>query len=94
MLGFGGIFVEILKDVVFGLAPLEREEAAWMIKQLRAYPLLRGYRGRGPFDTDSLIRLIVAVSEMMAKGNIKEIDLNPVILYPKGATVVDGKMKI
>lgn len=94
MFGLGGIFVEIFRDVAFGLAPLKKEDALWMIRQIKAYPLLSGYRGRSRVDTDALIDLLVSVSEIMATGNIGEIDLNPVILYPKGAIIVDAKMKM
>lgn len=94
MFGIGGVFVEIFRDVAFGLSPLKKEDALWMIGQIKAYPLLKGYRGSLPVDIDTLADLMVSISEVMAKGNIKEIDLNPVVLYPKGAIVVDAKMKI
>ncbi|MFN3479761.1 MAG: acetate--CoA ligase family protein [Thermodesulfovibrionales bacterium] len=94
MFGLGGIFVEIFKDVAFGLAPLDKEGALCLMRQIKAYPLLKGYRGRPHLDIDTLSNLMVSVSEMIASGNIKEIDLNPVILYPKGAVVVDAKMKM
>ncbi len=94
MFGLGGIFVEIFRDVTFGLAPLKKENALWMIRQIKAYPLLKGYRGRLPVDTDALIDILVSVSEMMVTDNIKELDLNPIILYPKGAIIVDAKMKM
>lgn len=94
MFGLGGIFVEIFKDVAFGLAPLNKEGALCLMHQIKAYPLLKGYRGQPHVDIDTLSNLMVSVSEMIASGNIKEIDLNPVILYPKGAVVVDAKMKM
>lgn len=94
MFGLGGIFVEVFRDVVFGLAPLNKEEALWITRQIKGYPLLRGYRGHLPVDIETLSKIIVSVSEMMTAGDIKEIDLNPVILYPKGAIVVDAKMKM
>lgn len=94
MFGLGGIFVEIFKDVAFGLAPLNKESTLWLMQQIKAYPLLKGYRGRPHLDVDALSNLMVSVSEMIASGNIREIDLNPVILYPRGAVVVDAKMKM
>lgn len=94
MFRLGGVFVEIFRDVAFGLAPLNKEDALWMISQIKAYPLLQGYRGQLPIDIEVLTDLMISVSEIMAKGDIKEMDLNPVILYPKGTMVVDAKMKI
>ncbi len=94
MFGLGGVFVELFKDVVFGLAPLKKEDAIWLIKQIKGYRLLEGYRGNPPVDFDALINVIVSVSEMMATNLIKEIDLNPVSLYPEGAIILDAKMEI
>ncbi len=93
MFGLGGVFVEIYRDVVFCLAPLNREDALWMISQVKAYPLLKGYRGLASVDIPALSNIIVSISEMIASGNIKEIDLNPVILYPEGYVIVDAKMR-
>ncbi|BCB95792.1 acetyl-CoA synthetase [Dissulfurispira thermophila] len=94
MFGLGGVFVEVFKDIAFGLAPLKKDEALWLIRQIKGYRLLEGYRGDLPVDFDALINIIVSVSEMMATNLIKEIDLNPVALYPKGAMILDAKMKI
>jgi acyl-CoA synthetase (NDP forming) len=94
MFGVGGIFVELFRDVAFALAPIESEDALWLVKQVKGYRLLKGYRGRPPVDIDILVKMIVKVSEMMATGLIKEIDLNPVSLYPEGAMVLDAKILI
>lgn len=97
MFGLGGIFVELFKDVAFALAPLKREHAFWLIRQIRGYRLLEGYRGKPAIDKDSLIDIILTVSEMMARENIREIDLNPVVLYPSGydkkAIILDAKIQ-
>jgi acetyl-CoA synthetase (ADP-forming) len=93
MFGLGGIFVELFRDVVFGLAPMNEEAAFKLVKQIKGYRLLEGYRDRPPVDIGRLIRIIVRVSEMMATGAIEEIDLNPVALYPGGAMILDAKMK-
>ncbi len=97
MFGLGGIFVELFKDVAFALAPLKREQALWLIKQIKGYRLLEGYRGKPAIDKDSLIDIILTVSEMMARENIREIDLNPVVLYPSGydkkAIILDAKIE-
>lgn len=93
MFGLGGVFVEVFRDIAFGLAPINKDGALWMMEQIKAYPLLRGYRGHSPVDTETLSDIMISVSEMMAEGNIEEIDLNPVILYTRGAIVVDAKIK-
>lgn len=93
MFGLGGIFVEILKDVTFRVAPITKEEAFEMISEVRAYTLLKGYRNKPPVDTDSLTKLIVKTSNLiMENPQIKELDLNPVIVYEKGLKVVDARI--
>ena len=92
MFGLGGIFVELFKDVAFGLAPLTHRDALWLVQQTKGHRLLKEYRGRPPLDIATLIQTIVAVSEIMATGMIKEIDLNPVALYPGGSLILDAKM--
>jgi len=92
MFGLGGIFVEIFKDVTFGLAPISEGDAAKLIRQVKGYRLLEAYRGRPPEDTQALIHIIVTVSEIIATNLIEEIDLNPVALYPEGAMILDAKM--
>ncbi len=94
MFGLGGIFVELFKDVAFALAPLTEEEALWLIKQVKGYQLLEGYRGRPSVDKETLLKIIVTISTFIATGLIKEIDLNPIALYPEGAMVLDAKMLV
>jgi len=94
MFGLGGMFVEIFRDVAFGLAPLTGDGALRLIRQIKGYRLLEGYRGRKPADIDALIDIIVTVSGLMATGLIGEIDLNPVALFPEGAMVLDAKMTV
>jgi len=92
MFGLGGVFVELFKDVAFALAPVKNEDAFWLVRQVKGYRLLEGYRGRSPVDIDILLKMIVKVSGMIATGLIKEIDLNPICLYPEGAMVLDAKV--
>lgn len=94
MFGLGGVFVELFKDVAFALAPLEKDKAIWLIRQIKGYRLLEGYRGRPPVDINSLINIIIIVSEIIATNMIKEIDLNPLALYREGAMVLDAKMNL
>jgi len=93
MFGIGGIFVELLKDVSFGIAPVNMDEAMEMIKQIKGYPLLTGFRGSPPVDIDAIAKTIMTVSELLSRvDDISEIDLNPVIAYPQGLVVVDAKV--
>lgn len=94
MFGLGGIFVELFKDVSFGLAPLSEEDALRLIREVKGFRLLEGFRGRTPVDIDALSAVIVKVSELTATGLIEEIDLNPVAVYPKGAMVLDAKISV
>jgi acyl-CoA synthetase (NDP forming) len=94
MLGLGGIFVELFRDVAFALAPLTRDDAFHLMAQLKAYRLLTGYRGAAPCDREALADILVTVSELMATGLLEEIDLNPVALYSQGAMILDAKMRV
>ncbi len=86
MLGFGGIYVEVLRDVTFELAPLTLEQAHAMIGRLRGRALLDGVRGESAADTGALAELLVAVSRMAGEpgSTLREMELNPVIVYPQG----------
>jgi acetyl-CoA synthetase (ADP-forming) len=93
MFGLGGIFVEILKDVNFRIAPLSTDDAKELITQLKAYPLLNGFRNTPPADIDALVRILCSTSNLvMAHPEIKELDLNPVMAYQSGAKTVDARI--
>lgn len=93
MFGLGGIFVEVFKDVSFRVAPIERGDAEEMISELRAYPLLKGIRGRKPSDIEGIIEILLRISKMVTElREIKELDLNPVIVYEKGCRLVDARV--
>lgn len=93
MFGLGGIFVELLKDVNFRIAPINTEDATEMITQLKAFPLLNGYRNTPPADINALTEILCNVSRLvMENPEIKEIDLNPIMAYPKGAKTVDARI--
>lgn len=93
MFGLGGVFVELYRDVVFGLAPLSPEDAALLVERIKGLRLLHGFRGEGAADIPALAKVMAAASEMMATGMVGELDLNPVAVYPKGAIILDAKMK-
>ena len=92
MVGMGGVFVELFKDVQLALAPLSKAKALEMISSLKAYPLLTGYRGSEPCDVDALADLLVAISRMAAEkaDEIRELDLNPVFVTPAGVAIADA----
>ena len=89
MVGMGGVFVEIFRDVALYPAPLGIQEARAMLESLRAYRLLEGYRGEKRRDIDALCRLIVQVSDYAAAhaDTLRELDLNPVFVYEEGQGV-------
>ncbi|MCA3287377.1 MAG: acetate--CoA ligase family protein [Roseomonas sp.] len=86
MVGFGGVHVEVLRDIVFAPAPVSPSEAHAMLRRLRAFPLLEGVRGGAAADIDALVALITHVSEIAAAmgENLQELDLNPVLVHPDG----------
>ena len=95
MFGLGGIFVEIFKDVVFRLAPLNRNSARTMIREIQGFKMLRGFRGREKADIAILERLLVGLSDMVCRHpEIKELDINPLLVHGqrKGATVADCRI--
>jgi acyl-CoA synthetase (NDP forming) len=93
MFGLGGIFVEILKDVNFRIAPITTEDAEEMITELKAYPLLKGFRNTTPADINALIDILCNTSRLvMEHPEIKELDLNPVMAYQSGAKTVDARI--
>jgi acetate---CoA ligase (ADP-forming) subunit beta len=93
MFGLGGIFVEVLKDVNFRIAPLATDDAKEMITQLKAYPLLNGFRNTPPADINALISILCNTSRLvMEYPEIKELDLNPVMAYSCGAKTVDARI--
>ena len=93
MFGLGGVFVEVLNDVVLRALPLDQAEAGRMLDGIRGRALLEGIRGAPPVDRDKLISLLLAVSRIaVAHPEISEIDLNPVIVNANGYNVVDARM--
>ena len=93
MFGLGGVFVELLKDVTFRIAPITREDANEMVTEVKAYPLLKGYRNTPPADIDAIINILLSTSKLiMDYPEIKELDLNPIMAYEKGAKTVDARI--
>ena len=93
--GAGGVAVELLGDVQVRLAPLGPREADGMLRDLKTFPLLDGYRGRPRADLDSLRDLVMRVGALVAAHPaVAELDLNPVIATPAGALVVDARVRV
>lgn len=93
--GLGGIFVEVLKDVSYGLAPLSYDETFSMIRSLRGYPIIKGTRGQKGIDEQQYADLIVRLSTLLRFANeIKEMDINPLVATERGLFAVDARIRI
>jgi acyl-CoA synthetase (NDP forming) len=93
MFGLGGVLVEILKDVSFRIVPLVKRDAREMIREIKGFPLLQGYRGSEPVDIENLENMLLKVSEFVEKApEVKELDLNPIFAYKDGAVAVDARV--
>jgi len=95
LFGLGGVFVEVLEDTTTRIAPVPESEARGMLDEIRAAPLLRGARGREPVDEDSLVGTIGRLSQLVTDvPAILELDVNPLVATPDGATAVDLRLTI
>jgi acyl-CoA synthetase (NDP forming) len=93
MFGLGGIQAEILEDVSLRVTPITRKDAGEMIREIKSYQLLTGYRGQEPVDVSKLEDFLLAVSEFAEQNPmVREIDLNPVLAYSDGAVAVDARV--
>ncbi|MGE3298781.1 MAG: acetate--CoA ligase family protein [Porticoccaceae bacterium] len=92
MFGIGGIFVEVFRDVTFRVAPIDKEEAGRMIREIKAFAVLAGARGRPPVDLDALASALSMLSHVAAANvdRIDSIEINPFIALPVGGVAVDG----
>lgn len=89
MFGLGGIYVEVLKDVAFRIAPVCLHDAEEMIREIRSFLLLKGVRGEKPLDIDAIADGILRLSQLvMDFPTIMEMDINPLIVFPKGEGVI------
>jgi acetate---CoA ligase (ADP-forming) len=96
--GFGGIYVELLRDVAIGIPPLSREQAYGLVRRLRGWPLLTGIRGKSPADINALCESIVAISRLAVSvgEQLLALDINPLVVHPndQGAVAVDALVHI
>jgi acetyl-CoA synthetase (ADP-forming) len=101
MVGLGGVFTEIFNDVSFCLAPvdhseamemLDHSEAMEMLRSLKAYPIIQGVRGKKGINIEALVDLIQRVSELVERGDIEELDLNPVLCFDDKVIIIDVRI--
>ena len=93
MFGMGGVLVELFKDVSFRIAPVTKVEALEMIREIKAYPALSGYRGSRVLDIEQIVKTIIIVSDLITNiSTIKEVELNPLLAYEKDVMAVDAKV--
>mgnify|MGYP001773149078 CR=1 FL=1 len=92
MFGSGGILVEILEDVSFRVLPVQREDVEEMMGETKVLKVLKGYRGK-PLDVESVVDILMKVAGLLEKNEeIKELDLNPIMVLEKGAYPVDARI--
>jgi acyl-CoA synthetase (NDP forming) len=93
LFGLGGVFVEILKDISFRIAPLEERDAREMIREIKGYSVLGGYRGSPPADQEAIVNILLSASRLVTENpQIGQMDLNPTMVYERGALVADARM--
>ncbi len=91
VLGLGGIYVEIFRDVSARICPLISSDVEEMVSELKSHPLLEGARGKKPINKKALQQLILKACNFMQKEDIKEMDLNPVVFDDQGCDIVDAR---
>ena len=93
IVGTGGVYTEIWKDIAYGLAPLGREEAERMIRKTKMFEIVKGFRGRKPLDAALLVEMLLRLSQLMeAVQEIREMEINPFVLFPQGGLAVDVRV--
>ncbi|MEW5996056.1 MAG: acetate--CoA ligase family protein [Candidatus Micrarchaeota archaeon] len=93
VLGLGGVYVEVFRDVSARICPIQRQDVKEMVMELRSHPLITGVRGMKPIDIDALELLMVKVCRMMVEEDIAEMDINPVVFDERGYDIVDVRIK-
>ncbi len=95
MCGLGGIFVEVLKDVAFGLAPLSGDEPERMLHSLRSAPILKGIRGFAGIDIPAAAEVIARIGQLADEHpQIEQLDINPLLASPDGCIAVDARIHV
>ncbi len=95
MFGTGGVAVELMKDVSFGLAPMDVESALKMMREVKGFPLLEGFRGSPRLDIETVARTLVTISKVVeATDGLKALEINPLIVYEEGVIAVDARAEL
>ncbi|MFH1222600.1 MAG: acetate--CoA ligase family protein [Candidatus Micrarchaeota archaeon] len=94
ILGFGGVYVEVFKDITARICPITNDDVKEMVMELKAHPILLGARGKKAINIDGLESLMVKTCKFMVKEQIREIDLNPVIFDERGYDIVDARFRL
>jgi acyl-CoA synthetase (NDP forming) len=95
LVGIGGVFLELLNDISVGLAPLSREEVRNMIRSLKGYKIIEGYRGKPGVDEEALIDMVLQVCALLdAAPEIEEMDINPIIGFGTDLKATDVRIKM
>lgn len=89
VLGFGGIYVEIFRDVTARLCPITKDEIREMVTELKSHPLIEGTRGQKGINMAALEQLMLKTCKFLEKENVEELDLNPVVFDEKGCDLID-----
>jgi acyl-CoA synthetase (NDP forming) len=93
MFGLGGVYVEILQDVAFRLAPLTRDDGVEMISEVKGSHLLRGARGEPSADVEAVVEALLALSRLLVEcPEVMEVDINPLLVFEEGVTAVDARV--
>ncbi len=92
LFGAGGVFTEVLKDTSIRVCPIEKEDAEEMINEIKYSKILKGYRGKPPAKMNEVINVLLKVSRIMMKENVKEMDINPLIVSHNEAKAVDVRI--
>ena len=93
MFGMGGVLVELFKDVSFRIAPVSKVEALEMVREIKAYPALSGYRGSRVLDIEQIVKTVIIISDLITNiSTIKEVELNPLLAYEKNVMAVDARV--
>jgi acetyltransferase len=95
LFGLGGIFVEVLEDTSLRVGPISEPEARAMVDEIKAAPLLRGARGREPADVDAVVEALQRLSQLVWEfPAILELDVNPLVAGPDGASAIDVRLTV
>ena len=96
MFGLGGVFVEVFEDIAFRVAPIRKTDAMEMIKETKGYQVLQGTRGKPPVDIEAIAEVLLGISDLVTDygEEIKELDINPLIIYENGAVAADGMIVV